>query len=427
MPSLVRLAPHYGFFVAGLTFLTLLASAGIRATPGVLMVPLEHDVGWSRATISLAVSINLVLYGLLGPFAAALMERFGIRRTMLFSLAFLALGVTLTTVISASWQLVLLWGVVVGSGTGMMSLVLGATVVNRWFKERRGLVLGILTASTATGQLVFLPMQASLVERFGWRPAVLAVAGVTLSIIPLIAIFMRDRPSDIGLRPFGDKAESVEVPQPRLNLIASTLGALRLGMRSQDFWLLFISFFICGASTNGLIGTHLIPACIDHAIPEVKAAGLLAVMGIFDLVGTTTSGWLSDRWNSRYLLFWYYALRGLSLLYLPFSFDQSFYGLSIFAVFYGLDWIATVPPTVRLTSNVFGKENVGVMFGWIVAGHQLGAATAAFGAGALRTWLGSYLQAFMISGALCLLAAVLVLGIGQLPRNMRLKAISGQI
>lgn len=211
MPSLVRLAPHYGFFVAGLTFLTLLASAGIRATPGVLMVPLEHDVGWSRATISLAVSINLVLYGLLGPFAAALMERFGIRRTMLFSLAFLALGVTLTTVISASWQLVLLWGVVVGSGTGMMSLVLGATVVNRWFKERRGLVLDILTASTATGQLVFLPMQASLVERFGWRPAVLAVAGVTLSIIPLIAIFMRDRPSDIGLRPFGDKAESVEV------------------------------------------------------------------------------------------------------------------------------------------------------------------------------------------------------------------------
>jgi predicted MFS family arabinose efflux permease len=258
-------------------------------------------------------------------------------------------------------------------------------------------------------------MLASVTERFGWRTAALALTGVALLIIPAIALFMRDRPAEIGLRPFGDNSETVEVALPKVNSIASTLNALWQGMRNRDFWLLLGSFFICGASTNGLIGTHLIPACIDHGIPEVRAAGLLAIMGLFDFVGTTVSGWLSDRWNNRYLLCWYYGLRGLSLIFLPFSFHLSFFGLSIFAVFYGLDWIATVPPTVRLVSNVFGKENVGVMFGWIVAGHQLGAATAAFGAGALRTWLGTYFQAFILSGILCLIAAVFVLQIGQNP------------
>ncbi|MBW4596706.1 MAG: MFS transporter [Brasilonema angustatum HA4187-MV1] len=417
---LARRSLHYGWLVAGLTFIALLVAAGIRSAPGVLIVPLEQEFGWTRATISLAISINLVLYGLIGPFAATLMERIGISRTMVFALAFLAVGVGLTTLMSASWQLVLLWGIIVGSGTGIIALVLGAVVVNRWFSQQRGLVLGVLTASTATGQLVFLPILASLVEHFGWRVATLTLSGVALLVIPLIAIFMRDRPSQVGLRPFGDKSETAEVLQPRANSIASTLRLLWLGMRQRDFWLLFGSFFICGASTNGLIGTHLIPACVDHGIPEVKAAGLLAVMGLFDFVGTTLSGWLSDRWNNRYLLCWYYGLRGLSLIFLPFSFDLSFYGLSVFAVFYGLDWIATVPPTVRLTANVFGKENVGVMFGWIVAGHQLGAATAALGAGALRTWLGSYLQAFILSGVLCLIAAVLVLRIGQRPNNSQL-------
>ncbi|BAY46214.1 major facilitator transporter [Scytonema sp. HK-05] len=422
---LARRSLHYGWLVAGLTFLALLVAAGIRATPSVLIVPLEHEFGWSRATISLAISINLILYGLIGPFAAAVLEQIGIRRTMVFALALLGVGVSLTTLMSASWQLVLLWGVVVGSGTGVIALVLGAVVVNRWFVERRGLVLGVLTASTATGQLVFLPMLASLVERFGWRSAVLTIAGVAVLIIPLIALLMRvreagalrHRPSQVGLRAFGDHSETVEVRHRSVNPIASTLSTLRLGMRRRDFWLLSGSFFICGASTNGLIGTHLIPACIDHGIPEIKAAGLLAVMGIFDFVGTTASGWLSDRWNNRHLLFWYYGLRGLSLIFLPFSFDPHFYGLSIFAVFYGLDWIATVPPTVRLTTNVFGKEKAGVMFGWIVAAHQIGAATAAFGAGALRTWQGSYLQAFILSGILCLIAAVLVLRIDQRPNS----------
>ncbi len=412
---LARRSFYYGWIVAGLTFLALLIAAGIRATPSVLIVPLEQEFNWSRATISLAISINLVLYGLIGPFAAAVLEQIGIRRTMLFALAWLGIGVSLTTLMSAPWQLILLWGVVVGSGTGIIALVLGAIVVNRWFAQRRGLVLGVLTASTATGQLVFLPLLASLVERCGWRAAVLTIAAVALAIVPLIGILMRDRPSEIGLRPFGDKTEIPEVRQSRGNPITSTLQALEVGMRSRDFWLLSGSFFICGASTNGLIGTHLIPACVDHGIPEVKAAGLLAVMGMFDFVGTTASGWLSDRWNNRYLLCWYYGLRGLSLIFLPFSFDPDFYGLSIFAVFYGLDWIATVPPTVRLTTNAFGQEKAGVMFGWIVAAHQIGAATAAFGAGALRTWQGSYLQAFMLSGVLCLIAAVFVLQIGRRP------------
>ncbi|MBD3881973.1 MFS transporter [Phormidium tenue FACHB-886] len=419
---LARRSVHYSWVVAALTFLALLIAAGIRSAPGVLMVPLEQDFGWTRATISLAISINLVLYGLIGPFAATVAERIGIRKAMLFSLGLLVVGVGLTPLMTQSWQLILLWGVVVGGGSGMLALVLGAIVVNRWFAERRGLVLGVLTASTATGQLVFLPLLASLVERFGWRIAVLLIAGVALLVMPLIGLLMRSRPSDVGLRALGERAaeHSPEIAPsrtpsapPSQNPIAATLSDLKRGTQSGDFWLLAGSFFVCGASTNGLIGTHLIPACIDHGIPEVKAAGLLAVMGIFDFVGTTASGWLSDRLDSRKLLCWYYGLRGLSLLFLPFSFDQSFYGLWIFAVFYGLDWIATVPPTVRLTTNVFGKEKTGVMFGWIVAAHQVGAAVAAFGAGALRTWQGTYLHAFMLSGGLCLVAAVMVLQINR--------------
>ncbi|KYC38871.1 MFS transporter [Scytonema hofmannii PCC 7110] len=417
LPSyFARRSLHYGWIVAGLTFLSLLIAAGIRATPSVFMVPLEQEFGWSRATISFAISMNLVLYGLIGPFAATVYEQLGIRRTMVLALAFLGIGVSLTTLMSQAWQLVLVWGIVVGCGSGTIALVLGAIVANRWFVERRGLVIGVLTASTATGQLVFLPLLASIVDRFGWRNAALTIAGVTFLIIPLIALLMRDRPSQIGLRPFGDTNEtSLEVrSQSQVNPIVTTLNALRIGMREPDFWLLAGSFFICGASTNGLIGTHLIPACIDYGIPEVKAAGLLAVMGIFDFVGTTASGWLSDRWNNRYLLCWYYGLRGLSLIFLPFSF-ASFHGLSIFAIFYGLDWIATVPPTVRLTTEVFGKEKAGVMFGWIVAAHQIGAATATLTAGTMRTVLGTYMQAFILSGVLCILAALFVLRIGRNP------------
>ncbi len=400
---------HYAWIVAALTFLVLLIGAGVRATPSVLIVPLERDLHWSRATISFAISVNLLLYGLIGPFAAELMNRFGVRRVIAGSLVVVSSAVALTTRMSASWQLVLLWGVLVGCGTGMTALVLGATVVNRWFAAQRGVVMGVLTASTATGQLIFLPILAALVERHGWRSAALTIAGCAAAVIPFALLFIRERPDEVGLTAYGAQAdESSPAVAPATE---SAVSVLRSVARTRDFWLLSASFFICGASTNGLIGTHLIPACMDHGIPEVKAAGLLAMMGIFDLIGTTSSGWLSDRFDNRYLLAWYYGLRGLSLLYLPFSFDIRFAGLSLFAVFYGLDWVATVPPTVRLTANAFGKERSSIVFGWIVAGHQLGAAMAAFAAGAIRTYLGNYTSAFLFAGLLCAMATLLVLPI----------------
>ena len=312
------------------------------------------------------------------------------------------------------WQLMLLWGVVIGIGTGMTALVLGATVAARWFAARRGLVVGILTASVATGQLVFLPLLASLTERMGWRIA-LGLMCVMLGVAAFaVLMVMRDRPSDVGLRPFGDEGtEPLPAPPPNTApIMAAALGTLRDAAKTRVFWILFATFFICGASTNGLIQVHLIPMCLDFGIPQVQAAGLLAAMGIFDFVGTIASGWLSDRYDNRYLLFWYYGLRGLSLLLLPFT-DFSFYGLSLFAMFYGLDWIATVPPTVRLTAQRFGPERANLVFGWIFAGHQLGAGAAAFGAGLSRTMLSTYLPAFFVAGALCIVAALIILAISR--------------
>jgi len=315
------------------------------------------------------------------------------------------------------WQLMLLWGVVIGIGTGMTALVLGATIATRWFSARRGLVVGILTASVATGQLVFLPLLASLTERFGWRVA-LGLICVMLGVSAIaVLLVMRDRPSDVGLRPFGD-AGTEPLPAPAANnapIMAAALGTLRDASKTSVFWILFATFFICGASTNGLVQVHLIPMCLDFGIPQVEAASLLAAMGVFDFFGTICSGWLSDRYDNRYLLFWYYGLRGLSLLFLPFT-DFSFYGLSLFAMFYGLDWIATVPPTVRLTAQRFGPERANLVFGWVFAGHQLGAATAAFGAGLSRTLLATYLPAFFAAGALCIVAALIVLAIARQPK-----------
>ncbi|MDX7951402.1 MFS transporter [Lichenihabitans sp. Uapishka_5] len=413
---------HYAWVVMGVTFAVLLVGAGIRATPGILIVPLEREFGWSPATISAAVAVNILLYGLLGPFAVAIMERFGLRRTVVSALAVLTIGVASTSAITRPWQLVALWGVVVGSGTGMVALVFGATVANRWFATNRGLVLGLLTASSATGQLIFLPLLARLGESFGWRAVSLTVAGAALLLIPFVALLLRDRPADLGLPPYGGTTVEPRVVST-VNPAVRAVKALRTGLGSRDWWLLAGSFFVCGASTNGLIGTHLIPACVDHGIPEVQAAGLLALMGIFDFFGTTASGWLTDRVDSRLLLFCYYGLRGLSLMFLPFSFDYSFAGLSLFAVFYGLDWIATVPPTVRLAEKSFGKENAALMFGWIAAAHQVGAASAAWTAGFVRTATGSYLGAFVGAGILCLGASLMVLFVGFGPQG---RAASGR-
>ncbi|VVE89805.1 MFS transporter [Pandoraea bronchicola] len=402
---------HYGWIVVGVIFLVLLASAGIRATPSVMMVPLEHDFGWSRATISLAISVNLALYGLTGPFAAAAMQRFGIRPTVMVALLLLASGTALSSLMTAPWQMVLIWGVMVGGGTGVAAVTLAATVANRWFHAHRGLAMGILTASSATGQMVFLPIMAAVTEHYGWRPVVLIVAVVAALVLPLVAFLVPERPGSVGLRPVGAPADTPDVPLAQGNPLTAALSALRMAAGKRDFWLLFFSFFICGASTNGYIGTHFIAMCGDYGISEVKGAGILAAMGVLDLMGTTASGWLSDRYNSRVLLFWYYGLRGLSLIYLPYAFGLDFFGIPLFALFYGLDWIATVPPTVRLTTDVFGKTMAPIVFGWIVAGHQLGAATAALVAGSLRATLGNYTMASMLSGGVCILGAFMVLRI----------------
>ena len=408
---------HYGWVMVGVTFLTSLIAAGTVGAPGVFIVPLQREFGWSTAEISSALSIRFILFGLMAPFAAALMNRYGLRNVALSAQLIVVSGLIASLWMTQVWQLMLLWGVVIGIGTGMTALVLGATIATRWFVARRGLVIGIMTASVATGQLVFLPLLASLTERFGWRIAlslICVMLGVSAS---LVVLMMRDRPSDLGLRPFGDTdTKPVAAPPPNTApIMAAALGTLRDASKSSVFWILFFTFFICGASTNGLVQVHLIPMCLDYGIPQVQAASLLAAMGIFDFFGTIVSGWLSDRYDNRWLLFWYYGLRGLSLLFLPFS-DFTFYGLSLFAMFYGLDWIATVPPTVRLTAQRFGPERANLVFGWIFAGHQLGAGTAAFGAGLSRTLLETYLPAFFVAGALCVFAALIVLAISRHPK-----------
>ncbi|TDD60417.1 MFS transporter [Actinomadura rubrisoli] len=406
---------HRAWPVAAVAFVALVGAAGFRATPGVLMVPLQDEFGWSRATTSAAVSVNLVLYGLTAPFAAALMDRFGVRRVTALALTLVAAGSGLTVFMSASWQLVLCWGVLVGLGTGSMAMVFAATVAGRWFVRHRGLVIGVLTAGGAAGQLVFLPVLAWLVGRSGWRSAALTVTIAALAVVPLVVLVLRERPSDVGALPYG--ATVAEPDPPRTGDAARTaLRALSGAWRTKAFWLLAGGFFICGASTNGLVGTHFIPAAHDHGMPETTAAGLLALVGVFDIVGTVASGWFTDRLDSRILLAWYYALRGLSLLVLPVLFaDSPHPSMLVFVIFYGLDWVATVPPTIALAREVFGPSAGTIVFGWVFAAHQLGAAAAAAIAGLLRTSLGSYTLAWWGAGVLCLFAAGMSMSIARTP------------
>jgi MFS family permease len=412
--ALARRNIHYGWVVVAVTFLAMLVTAGAMGAPGVLIVPLEREFGWDNAQISTALALRLLLFGLFGPFAAAFMNRFGVRRVTICALTLIAAGLLASLAMTRVWQLVLLWGVVVGIGTGLTAIVLAATVATRWFTKRRGLVVGLLTASSATGQLVFLPLIAELTGRFGWRLALVFFCGLLVLAAIVALLLMRDRPSDLNLPPYGESA--VTPPPPAgsglVSLLLSPFAVLNEAARVPLFWVLFATFFICGASTNGLIQTHFITLCGDYGLAAVGAASVLAMMGVFDFFGTIGSGWLSDRFDNRWLLFWYYGLRGLSLLYLPFT-DFTFYGLSLFAVFYGLDWIATVPPTVKLTADRFGRERAGVVFAWVFAGHQIGAASAAFGAGFSRTEFASYLPAFFAAGALCIIAAALVLTIAK--------------
>lgn len=402
---------HYAWVVVGVIFLVLLCSAGIRATPSVMILPLEQEFGWNRSTISVVISVNIALYGLIGPFSAAAMQRFGIRRVVLAALVLLATGTALSTLMHMPWHMLLSWGLLVGAGTGVAANTLGATIVSRWFETRRGLAMGLLTASAATGQMVFLPLMASMVGSYGWRSVAFLVSAVALLAIPLVWLLLPESPAAIGQKMLGQVEEVKDQGLSRRNPLAIALDALRTSVRMPDFWLLFMSFFVCGLSTNGYIGTQFIAMCNDYGINEVSGASILAAMGMLDLVGTTLSGWLSDRYNPRVLLFWYYGLRGLALIFLPYAFGLQYYGLTIFAIFYGLDWIATVPPTVRLANDVFGRLAAPIVFGWIVAGHQLGAATATTVAGYMRATLGNYTLSSIMMGVACLIGAVLVLRI----------------
>ncbi|WP_248767193.1 MFS transporter [Pseudomonas sp. MWU12-2345] len=409
---LARRQVHYGWVVAAVTFLTMLVMAGAMGAPGVFIVPLEHEFGWSSAQISGALAIRFMLYGLMGPFAAAFMNYFGLRRVVLVALVIVLGGMIGSMFMNSFWQLVLLWGVVVGVGTGLTAMVLGATVATRWFSHRRGLVVGLLSASSATGQLLFMPLMASLTEHYGWRLALSFICCAMAVVVLAVLALLRDRPVDLDLPLYGEK-EVLPAPAHRgslLQMLISPLKVLRDVSGSWRFWVLFLTFFVCGASTNGLIQTHFISMCGDFGLVATTAAGILAMMGIFDFFGTVGSGWLSDRFDNRWLLFWYYGLRGISLMLLPFT-DFTVFGLSFFAVLYGLDWIATVPPTVKLVAQKFGGERANIVFGWVFAGHQLGAAFAAYGAGLTRTLLATYTPAFFIAGLLCVIAALIALSI----------------
>lgn len=401
---------HWAWVVAAVSFVAILGAAGFRSIPGVMMNPLHHEFGWSHGTVGLAMSVNMMLYGLTAPFAAALMDRFGIRPVLTVSLLLIATGSAVSTLMTASWQLVLLWGVLVGIGTGSISMGFVATIASRWFEQRRGLVTGVLTAASATGQLVFLPIVAAVTTQYGWRWASLIVAGAALAVVPLVAVFMRNRPADLGLAPYGATEPVPPTPAPTGGFRAALEG-LRIGSRARVFWLLAGSFAICGMTTNGLIGTHFIPAANDHAMPTTVAAGLLATIGILDVAGTVFSGWLTDRVDPRLLLLVYYAGRGLSLLLLPSLLSpRAEPSTWVFVIFYGLDWVATVPPTIVLCRDYFGDRSP-VVFGWVFASHQVGAAIAAAGAGWLRDLHGDYDLAFQLAAGLCFVAAGLCLSI----------------
>ncbi|CAH0345356.1 MFS transporter [Bacillus sp. CECT 9360] len=404
---------HYSWIILVVTFFSIIVAGIIRSSSGVFLVPFEEEFGWDRAFISLSFAISLVIYGFSGPFVAALLENVGVKKIMVLAMSVLMVGIGLTFFMEYSWQLILIWGFIFGIGSSVFLTVLSTYVANHWFEKRRGLVLGILTASTATGQLILLPVLASIVERFSWKWAMGLIFFLSAVMIPLIFIFMKNSPKEVGLARYGQKEEApIEPVLEKKNPVRLAFGILKEAVSVKTFWLLAGSFFICGLSTSGLIGTHFISYCAGFGIPAVTAAGLIAFMGIFDLIGTTLSGWLSDRYDNRWLLFWYYALRGLSLLLLPFALSEnSMFFLVVFAVFYGLDWIATVPPTIGLATQTFGVEKSGIVYGWIFAAHQAGAGVAAYGGGLIFSIFNTYQWAFLMAGVFCFLGSLFVIGI----------------
>ena len=405
---------HPAWFAVGVTFLTLVTAAGFRSASSVLIIPLEDAFGWGREQISLAIAINVLVYGLVAPFAAALMERFGIRKVVMSALTSVSIGSALTMFMSAPWQLIALWGFVIGISTGSLALVFAATVANRWFVEKRGIVIGLLTASSATGQLIFLPGLSYLAEINGWKSVSSTIALVSIALVPIIWVFLKERPSDAGVLPYGAPENWSAPAKNSMSAGSLAIDTLKQASKKKDFWYLVGSFFVCGLSTSGLIGTHFIPAAHDHGMGTTTAASLLALVGVFDLVGTIASGWLTDRYDPRKLLFFYYGLRGLSLFLLPSILFASVHPSTlVFVIFYGLDWVATVPPTIMLCRTILGPERATVIYGWVFAAHQIGGSIAAFGTAVLRVQFGNYAVAFYISGLMCLITSYFVLQIAK--------------
>lgn len=405
---------HPGWIAATVTFFTLMATAGFRSAPSVLIVPLEGAFGWSRSQVSLAVSINVLLFGLVAPFAAALMERFTVRKVVMSALMVVAISSSSTIFMTQPWHLWLLWGIGVGTGAGSMALVFAATIANRWFVARKGIVVGALTAATATGQLIFLPLLSHFAVSYGWKSVSLTVGGASAAVVPFIYFFLKEKPESLGITPYGAPADWQPKAPSQMSAGKLAIDTAVQSSKSRDFWILFGTFFVCGLSTNGLIGTHFIPAAHDHGMPTTVAASLLALIGVFDVIGTIFSGYLTDRIDPRKLLFFYYGLRGLSLFLLPSILFSSVHPSTlVFVIFYGLDWVATVPPTIVLCRHVLGQERATVVYGWVFVGHQVGASVAAIGAALLRVKLGDYAVSFYISAAMCLVAALAVLQIAK--------------
>jgi len=402
---------HYAWIILIVTFLSVIVAAVTNTMSGVMMIPFEDEFGWSRASISGAFAVCITLVGFSGPFIAGLYQKFNVRKVLLVGMGTLLTAILLTTIMTQLWQLYIIWGVIIGLSAGAFLTVLNAYIATTWFEKKRGLALGLLTSSSAAGQLVFLPLLAYVVEQYSWRNAVLIIFSFGMLIYLLIWIFMKNDPADVGVYPLGaDKSNQKQTNN--VNPVKAAFEGLKLGVKSKVFWLLAGSFFICGFSTSGLIGTHFISLCIDYGYKEVTAASILAFMGIFNIIGTTLSGYISDRYDNRWLLFWYYGLRGLSLLILPFALStNSLVYLAAFAIFYGMDWIATVPPTIKLATDHFGKEKVGVIYGWIYSAHQLGAGAATYGGGLIYSWLNAYQSIFIAAGIFCLVATLFVLNI----------------
>lgn len=402
---------HYAWIILIVTFLSVIIAAVTNTMSGVMMIPFEKEFGWSRASISGAFAICITLVGFSGPFIAGLYQKFSVRKVLLVGMGTLLTAILLTTIMSQIWHLFIIWGIIIGFSAGAFLTVLNAYVATTWFEKKRGLALGLLTSSSAAGQLVFLPLMAYIVDHYSWRNAVLTIFSFGVFIYVLLWIFMKNDPADVGVLPLGAE-KSNKKHANNVNPVKAAFDGLKLGAKSKVFWLLAGSFFVCGFSTSGLIGTHFISLCIDYGYKEVTAASILAFMGIFNMIGTTLSGYISDRFDNRWLLFWYYGLRGLSLLILPFALStNSLIYLSAFAIFYGMDWIATVPPTIKLATDHFGKEKVGVIYGWIYTAHQLGAGAAAYGGGLVYSWLNAYQSIFIAAGIFCIVATLFVLNI----------------